>query len=176
MKRIKAYFYVNFLFSKHLECDPKVSPLKKNLHWDFFQILPIGCLPCRNVNFEIKNTGPSLGVALPSKGTIWLLTYIENYSYRIPLRSRFQNWIPFPTKRIRLYLFYGKIIRAQHQGREKMMDQPPRLEKVTIYLPGEYRAQRKEPPFFNLRAAVGCKIMLSKDVQCNISNDLKSAW
>ena len=56
-----------------------------------------------------------------------------------------------------------------------MMDQPPRLEKVTIYLPGEYRAQRKEPPFFNLRAAVGCKIMLSKDVQCNISNDLKSA-
>ena len=30
MKRIKAYFYKNFLFSKHLVCDPKVSPLKKN--------------------------------------------------------------------------------------------------------------------------------------------------
>ena len=30
MKRIKAYFYKNFLFLKHLVCDPKVSPLKKN--------------------------------------------------------------------------------------------------------------------------------------------------
>ena len=56
-----------------------------------------------------------------------------------------------------------------------MIDQPPRLEKVTIYLSGEYRAQREEPPFLNLCAAVGCEIMLSKDVQCNITNDLKSA-
>ena len=139
MKRIKAYFCVHFLFSKHLECDPKVSPLKKNLHWDFFQILPIGCLPCRNVNFEIKNTGPSLGVALPSKGTIWLLKYIENYSYRIPLRSRFQNWIPFPTKRIRLYLFYGKIIRAQHQCREKMIDLVWRKWQFTSVVSTEHK-------------------------------------
>ena len=56
-----------------------------------------------------------------------------------------------------------------------MIDQPPRLKKVTIYLSGEYRAQREEPPFLNLCAAVGCEIMLSKDVQCNITNDLKSA-
>ena len=54
MKRIKAYFYTNFTFSKHLECDPKVSPLKKNLPRDFCQTLPICCLSCSNVNFEIK--------------------------------------------------------------------------------------------------------------------------
>ena len=121
MKCIKAYFYVNFLFSKYLVCDSKVSPLIKNLHWDFFQTLPTDCSPWRNANFEKENTGPSfrLGAALPSIRTIWLLKYTEDYSYRILLRSLFQNWIPFPTKRIRLYLFHGKILRAQHQGREK---------------------------------------------------------
>ena len=56
-----------------------------------------------------------------------------------------------------------------------MIDQPPRLKKVTIYLSGEYRAQRKEPPFFNLCAVVRCEIMRSKDIQCNITNDLTSA-
>ena len=54
MKRIKVYFYTDFLFSKHLECDPKVSPRKKNLPWDFCQTLSIGCLTCRKVNFEIE--------------------------------------------------------------------------------------------------------------------------
>ena len=149
MKCIKAYFYVNFLFSKYLVCDSKVSPLIKNLHWDFFQTLPTDCSPWRNVNFEIKNTGPSfrLGAALPSIRTIWLLKYTEDYSYRILLRSLFQNWIPFPTKRIRLYLFHGKILRAQHQCREKMIDQPPRLKKVTFYLSGECWAQRKSHHF-----------------------------
>ena len=49
-----------------------------------------------------------------------------------------------------LYLFYGKIIRAQHQRREKMIDKPPRLKKGTIYLSGEHRAQRKShPKIFN---------------------------
>ena len=47
--------------------------------------------------------------------------------------------------------------------------------EVSIYLCGEDRAQRKEPPFFNLRAVVRCEIMRSKDVRCSITNDLKSA-
>ena len=49
----------------------------------FCQTLPIDCLPCRNVNFEVKRGGLSfrLGAALPSMRIKYLLRYLENDSY-----------------------------------------------------------------------------------------------
>ena len=45
----------------------KVIPLKKNLHLDFCQTLPIDCIDYRNLNLEIKMRGPHvrLGATAP---------------------------------------------------------------------------------------------------------------
>ena len=120
MKRIKAYFYKNF-YVRSTWCVILRSVLWKRTNAEIFvKLYPLGSSPWRNVNFE-KKKGPSfrLEAALPSIRTIWLLKYIEDYSYQILLRSRFQNWIPFYTKRIHLYSFYGKLIRANTKGDKK---------------------------------------------------------